>query len=171
MLQKRQQSIIKSNRRGITITQELARQREHRSALASRQNVLKDLQAKREGVSQAAREVLKARDAGNGLAYVQAIVADVLSTQYENATVIEAALGDLQSALLVSDMQAVVTDSARFGKSLAGRVTVLGLDSIPAFQDGYDWSRHEKKVTRATDVVSFTSTIRARWYISYWVRH
>ena len=78
------------------ISQELARQREHRSGLKSRQNVLNDLQNKREGVSQVVRELLKNRDAGKGFNYVKGIVADALSTDLENATVIEAALGELR---------------------------------------------------------------------------
>ncbi len=146
-----------NNQRQAQVSQDLARQREHRSGLASRHNVLKDLQSKREGVSQGVREVLKSRDAGNGFAYVHSIVAEIINTQFENASVIEAALGDLQSAVVVSDTPALIADAAVWQK-LAGRVAVLGLDRIPAFQDGYDWTLHEKKVTRATDVVSFNPT-------------
>jgi len=152
-----------NNQKQAQVSQELARQREHRSGLASRQNVLKDLQAKREGVSQAVRDVLKARDAGNGFAYVKALVADILTTQLENATVIEAALGDLQTAVVVSDTPALLADAAGWQK-LAGRVTVLGLDRIPAFQDGYDWAAHGRPVVRATDLVTLDPTYGALVY-------
>ncbi len=126
-----------NNQKMSAISQELARQREHRSALKSRQSVLTDLQNKREGVSQVVREVLKARDAGKGTAaysYVKGIVSDILSTELENAAVIEAALGDLQNALIVSDSSALLAD-AEVWQKLAGRVTVLAADKMIAYQD------------------------------------
>ncbi len=140
-----------NNQKMAAISQELARAREHRSALKSRQAVLTDLQNKREGVSQVVRDLLKQRDAAK-LAYVQGIVADTVSTDLENALVIEAALGDLQNAVIVSDSAALVADRELWQK-LAGRVTVLPTDKMLAYTDGYDWSRHGKTVTPAIDLV------------------
>ena len=134
------------------MSQELARHREQRSGLKSRQNVLADLQTKREGVSQVVRELLKNRDAGKGFTYVKGIVADALSTDLENATVIEAALGELQNAVVVSDSAALLADREHWQK-LAGRVTVLAADKMLAYQDGYDWSRHGKNAVAAIDLV------------------
>ena len=141
-----------NNQKMAGISQELARQREHRSGLKSRQNVLNDLQSKREGVSQVVRELLKNRDAGKGFTYVKGIVADALSTDLENATVIEAALGELQNAVVVSDSAALLADREHWQK-LAGRVTVLAADKMLAYQDGYDWSRHGKNAVAAIDLV------------------
>ncbi len=141
-----------NNQKMAGISQELARQREHRSGLKSRQNVLNDLQNKREGVSQVVRELLKNRDAGKGFTYVKGIVADALSTDLENATVIEAALGELQNAVVVSDSAALLADREHWQK-LAGRVTVLAADKMLAYQDGYDWSRHGKNAIAAIDLV------------------
>ncbi|MGN6370110.1 MAG: chromosome segregation protein SMC [Phycisphaerae bacterium] len=141
-----------NNQKMAGISQELARQREHRSGLKSRQNVLNDLQNKREGVSQVVRELLKSRDAGKGFGYVKGIVADALSTDLEHATVIEAALGELQNAVVVSDSSALLADQEHWQK-LAGRVTVLAADKMLAYQDGYDWSRHGKRAVAAIDLV------------------
>ena len=141
-----------NNQKMAGISQELARQREHRSGLKSRQNVLNDLQNKREGVSQVVRELLKNRDADKGFTYVKGIVADALSTDLENATVIEAALGGLQNAVVVSDSAALLADREHWQK-LAGRVTVLAADKMLAYQDGYDWSRHGKNAVAAIDLV------------------
>src|SRR3954465_13733655 len=122
-------------------SQELAREREHRSGLKSRQAVLNDLQSKREGVSQVVRDLLKQRDAQKGtLAYVKGIVADTVSTDLANALIIEAALGDLQNAVIVSDSTSLLADRELWQK-LAGRVTVLPADRMLAYTDGYDWSR------------------------------
>jgi len=141
-----------NNQKMAGISQELARQREHRSGLKSRQNVLNDLQNKREGVSQVVRELLKNRDAGKGFGYVKGIVADALSTDLEHATVIEAALGELQNAVVVSDSAALMADGEIWQK-LAGRVTVLAADKMLAYQDGYDWTRHGKAAVAAIDLV------------------
>ena len=60
-----------NNQKMAAMSQELARQREHRSALKSRQNVLSDLQNKREGVSQVVRrDSQSARCGGRGFGYV-----------------------------------------------------------------------------------------------------
>ncbi len=123
------------------ISQELARERELRSGLKSRQNVLNDLQAKREGVSQVVREILKQRDAATGsggaataaFSYVKGIVADAVSTDLENASLIEAALGDLANAVIVDNSQALLADREIWQK-LAGRVTVLATDKLLAYQ-------------------------------------
>ncbi len=124
-----------NNQRMAGISQELARQREHRSGLKCRQTVLNDLQNKREGVSQVVRELLKTRDAGKGFSYVKGMVADAISTDLQNAVVIEAALGDLQNAVIVSDSAALLAD-AELWQKLAGRVTVLAADKMLAYQDG-----------------------------------
>src|SRR5262249_7442068 len=130
----------------------LAREREHRSALQSRQAVLNDLQNKREGVSQVVRELLKVRDAGKGFGYVRGLVADMVSADLEHATVIEAALGELQNAVVVTDSAALLADREVWQK-LAGRVTVLAADTMLAFKDDADWSRTGKHPIKAIDLI------------------
>ena len=141
-----------NNQKMAAMSQSLAREREHRSALQSRQTVLNDLQSKREGVSQVVRELLKARDAGKGFGYVRGLVADMVSADLENATVIEAALGELQNAVVVTDSAALLADRELWQK-LAGRVTVLATDTMLAFKDGVDWSQSGKKAVAAIDLI------------------
>ncbi len=124
-----------NNQKMAAMSQDLARRREHRSGLKSRQTVLMDLQAKREGVSQVVRDLLKQRDAGKGFTYVIGLVADAISADLEHAAVVEAALGDLANAVLVNDSQALVTDREVWQK-LGGRVTVLATDQMLAYQEG-----------------------------------
>jgi chromosome segregation protein len=140
-----------NNKKVAEVSQELARVREERSGLQSRLAVLQDLQNKREGVNQTVRDVLKARDAGQGFAYVRTIVADVISTDMANAIAIEAALGDLQNALIVSDSAALVADAEAW-KKLAGRVSVLCTDRMIAYQGGGDFE--ESVAAKATDVIT-----------------
>jgi chromosome segregation protein len=140
-----------NNQKQSGISQDLARQREQRSALTSRRNVLVDLQAKREGVSQVVRDVLKSRDAGKGFAYITGMVADELTVDLHHAPVIEAALGDWQNALIVTDSAALAADRAAW-QTMAGRVKLLPLDRMPAYQD-VDWAEHGEGVVRAIDLV------------------
>jgi chromosome segregation protein len=139
-----------NNQKMAAISQDLARSREHRSGLKSRQNVLNDLQNKREGVSQVVREILKTRDAGKGYSYVTGLVGDLVSTDMQNATVVEAALGELQNALVISDSAALAADREIWEK-LAGRVTVLAADKTLAFKDG--WKPELATAVSAMDVV------------------
>ncbi len=139
-----------NNQKMAAISQELARSRENRSGLKSRQNVLNDLQNKREGVSQVVREILKARDSGKGFAYVTGLVGDLVSTDVANAAVIEAALGELQNALIISDSTALAADREIWEK-LAGRVTVLAADKMLGFKDG--WKPELPQAVAAIDVV------------------
>ncbi len=141
-----------NNQKMAAMSQSLAREREHRSGLQSRQTVLNDLQSRREGVSQVVRELLKARDAGKGFGYVRGLVADMVSADLEHATVIEAALGDLQNAVVVTDSTALLADREVWQK-LAGRVTVLATDTMLAFKEGVDWSQSGKKVVAAIDLI------------------
>ena len=115
------------------LSQELSGKREHRSALVSRRNVLNDLQNKREGVSEAVRGILQAREKGQGFDYVRGLLSDIVSADLEHAGVIEAALGDLQNALIVTDSAALAADRDRWAK-LAGRVTVIAADRMIACQ-------------------------------------
>ena len=115
------------------LSQELSGKREHRSALVSRRNVLNDLQNKREGISEAVRGILQTREKGQGFDYVRGLVSDIVSADLEHAGVIEAALGDLQNALIVTDSAALAADRDRWSK-LAGRVTVIAADRMIACQ-------------------------------------
>ncbi len=123
-----------ASRRHAELSDQLARQREARSGAVSRRNVLQDLQNRREGVNQAARDVLKARDAGNGFTYVQGLVADIFSTDVQFAPAIEAALGDCVHAVVAQCGKAVLENAAAW-QALAGRVQVLCLDRLADGQE------------------------------------
>ncbi len=138
-----------NNQKMAAISQDLSRAREHRSGLKSRQGVLNDLQSKREGVSEAVRGILKCREKGEGFGYVKGILADLISTDLEHAAVIEAALGDLQHAVIVSDSAALLADREVWQK-LAGRVTVLAADRMLAYQDGWEVGSAVRSAVRST---------------------
>lgn len=139
------------------LTDHLARARETRTRLLSRQELLLDLERRMEGVASGVRALLeRKRDRENGgpLSAVRGLVADVFETDVERAAVIEAALGDAVQYVIVSDSRVFLGDE-EFLSGLTGGVTALCLDRIPPiinhrpFEacDGYvacavDWVRH-----------------------------
>ncbi|MGN6727554.1 MAG: chromosome segregation protein SMC [Tepidisphaeraceae bacterium] len=103
-----------------TITEQLGSAKENRSGLLSRQKVLQDLEARREGVSEAVKKILKERDAK--YPFVQGIVADLLRVDVEHAQAIEAALDGRDQWLVVESLDAISPEAL---KTLSGRVSFV----------------------------------------------
>ncbi len=116
---------------------QLGSAREHRSGLLSRQRLLEDLEARREGVSEGVKSVLRRRD--SDFPFIQGLVADVLRVDVEHAHVIEAALDGRDQLLVSRDPTAVEGAAEKLGE-LEGRVGILCLpegsdSSDPAADD------------------------------------
>ena len=127
-----------NNQKLSDLLNQLGKKREARSGLQSRQAVLEDLQRRREGVSDAVREVLKARDAGKGFACVKAMVGELFEADLEIAPVVEAALGELQNALVIEKNSDLLSDSDAWSKQ-PGRITAICLDSLPGYREDGNW--------------------------------
>jgi chromosome segregation protein len=132
------------------ITEQLGSAKEHRSGLVSRQKLLKDLEARREGVSEGVKSVLKQKD--GKFPFVQGLVADVIRVDVEHAHVIEAALDGRDQLILAADSVALVAAAEEL-ENLEGRVNFLSRDRIPALEDGYDWNQHPQRIRLAHDLV------------------
>jgi chromosome segregation protein len=104
------------------LSEYLGAAKEHRSGLVSRQNLLKDLEAKREGVSEGVKSVL--RDREQKFPFVRGLVADVLRVDVEHAHVIEAALDGRDQWLVSNDEAAMVAARESFD-DLEGRVNFI----------------------------------------------
>jgi chromosome segregation protein len=135
--------------------------KEHRSGLVSRQRLLKDLEAKREGVSEGVKSVL--RDRERKFPFVRGLVADVLRVDVEHAHVIEAALDGRDQWLVASDADAALAAREAF-EDLEGRVNVLSgavYEPVSSGDGGdggggataYDWNRHPQAIRLAIDLV------------------
>jgi chromosome segregation protein len=107
------------------ISQQLGSAREHRSALLSRQKLLQDLEAKREGFTEGVKSILRQRE--SKFPFIRGVVADVLRVDVEHAHVIEAALDGRDQMLICDDSTALATcaDLAQ----LEGRVNILSVDN------------------------------------------
>ena len=108
------------------LTEQLGSAREHRSGLLSRQKLLEDLEAKREGFTEGVKAVLKQR--GEKFPFIRGVVADVLRVDVEHAHVIEAAL-DGRDQMLISDSTDAVAASPEM-QALEGRVNVICTDAL-----------------------------------------
>lgn len=133
-----------------SITEALGSAKEHRSGLVSRQKLLQDLEARREGVSDAVKKVLKERD--EKYPFVRGIVADILRVDVEHANVVEAALDGRDQWLIIDSLDAVSIESLA---QLSGRVSFVGATpASPApVAETYDWNQHEQRVRLAIDLV------------------
>jgi chromosome segregation protein len=132
------------------IAEQLGAAREQRSGLLSRQNLLADLEHRREGVSEGVKSVLRQRE--GKFAFVQGLVADLLRVDVEHAHVIEAAL-DGRDQLLVTNDSAALSTAREELANLEGRVNFLCRDRLPAFENGYDWNQHPQPIRLAIDLV------------------
>ncbi|HVT89894.1 MAG TPA: chromosome segregation protein SMC [Tepidisphaeraceae bacterium] len=109
------------------LTQQVGAAKEHRSGLISRQTLLADLEARREGVSEGVKSVLRQRN--EKFPFIRGIVADLLQVDVENAHAIEAALNG-QDQTLVTDSQESAAVAAEELNELAGRVNLLCIDQL-----------------------------------------
>jgi chromosome segregation protein len=109
------------------VGEQLGAAKEHRSGLISRQRLLKDLEAKREGVSEGVKSVLRERE--TKFPFIRGLVADVLRVDVEHAHVIEAALDGRDQWLVTNDQSlAIAADTAL--TDLEGRVNILSIDRL-----------------------------------------
>jgi chromosome segregation protein len=95
--------------------------REHRSGLLSRQKVLADMDAKREGVSEGVKSILRQPEK---FPFIHGLVADRLRVDVEHAHVIEAALDGRDQWLVADGAEATVAAAEAF-EELEGRVNVV----------------------------------------------
>jgi chromosome segregation protein len=108
------------------LTQHLGSAREHRSGLLSRQKLLQDLEAKREGFTEGVKSVL--REKNEKFPFIRGVVADVLRVDVEHAHIIEAALDGRDQMLIADDSKAVEASAAM--KELEGRVNIICRDAL-----------------------------------------
>jgi chromosome segregation protein len=161
-----QSELESSTREAATLGRQIAQiseqhggAREHRSGLLSRQKLLQDLEAKREGMTEGVKSVLRQRSEKFG--FIRGLVADLIRVDVEHAHVIEAAL-DGRDQMLVADDHAAVVAADELLRGLEGRVNILCADRVSGSvaEDGgvrpsYDWNLHPQRIRLAVDLVRF----------------
>ncbi|HSV16229.1 MAG TPA: AAA family ATPase, partial [Tepidisphaeraceae bacterium] len=168
LLEAKKQEAAALGKQIAQVGEQLGAAKEHRSGLVSRQRLLKDLEAKREGVSEGVKSVLRERD--TKFPFIRGLVADILRVDVEHAHVIEAALDGRDQWLITNDQSlAIAADTAL--NDLEGRVNIVSVDRInsstgvsPVPSDVghrrdaraaelYDWNQHPQRIRLAIDLV------------------
>jgi chromosome segregation protein len=139
------------------VGERLGAAKEHRSGLISRQKLLEDLEAKREGVSEGVQSVLRRRE--TEFPFIRGLVADVLRVDVEHAQLIEAALDGRDQWLVTEDSVSAIGAGGAL-EELEGRVNVLCVDRIghdesESPEEIYDWNVHPQRIRLAIDLVRF----------------
>jgi chromosome segregation protein len=155
LLEEKREQAKQLGKQIATLTDNLGAAKEHRSGLLSRQKLLRDLEARREGVSDGVKAVLKQRGPGQPFEWVRGLVADVLRVDVEHATLIEAAL-DGRDQWLVTDAQGMVSSLTMVSDELEGRVNILCTQQLPRHEiPAHDWNQHPHLVRLASDLVRY----------------
>jgi len=121
----------------LRLTDRIAATKEQRSAVMRELNVLRDMETRRQGLSQSLKDILAVQDAGR--AYLDGIVADAVVAQTEYAQAVEAALEGFADALLVNSTGAFLQDAA-IQATLDSRIRVICMDKLKPFADSADLS-------------------------------
>ena len=153
-LEARRSDAMQLGRQIAQLSEQLGSAKEHRSGLLSRQKLLKDLEARREGMSEGVKSVLRQRE--QKYPFIRGLVADVLRVDVEHAFVIEAAL-DGRDQWLITDSSEAAAAARTVLKDLEGRVNVLCADRFAPATTGsetlYDWNQHPQCIRLAADLV------------------
>lgn len=115
----------------MAISEKLSRAREQRSALLGRTHVLQELQARREGMAAPIREIIKARETGNGYQQLRGILSDLIDADMEHAKLVETALGDQAGSLVFNSLNDIGDDFEKL-RGLSGRISIWLIDQVPA---------------------------------------
>jgi len=146
-----------------TDTQRLAHGKETLSALESELAVLKDMEARREGLNNAVKSILEAQSSDKGkFGYVECLLAEVIEAQPEYSNAVEAALEGKTNTLIVKSKTALLAEIDRIEK-LDGRVSFICADEIEPFCDQTDLSQLEGIKGRAVEFVTC-------WCGNFWAR-
>lgn len=141
------------DRRG-QVADQIATTKEQRSAVLSELNVLRDMEARREGLSQSLKAILTEQESGRE--YIEGIVADAILAQTDYAQAVEASLEGYADALLVNSTGAFLQDEA-LQSMPDSRIRAVCLDKLPPFVDRLDLSECPGIVGRLVQFVRFES--------------
>ncbi len=150
------------DRRG-RVLEEIAGIKEDRSAQSSELNVLSDMEAKRQGLNEAVREILSMKDGGRS--YIEGIVADVVVAEPQHAQAVEAALEGLTDALLINSTGQFLQDD-ELQDALSSRIRVICTDRIAPYKDICDLSGRAGVLGRLVEFVNYESRFsRVVWHL------
>jgi chromosome segregation protein len=150
---KRREMEVIGDRRG-QILESIASLKEQRSALNSELNILSDMEAKRQGLNEAVKEILTSQTQRRP--YIEGIVADIIVAEPQYAQAVDAALESATDALLVNSTGDFLQDNELLNK-LDSRIRVICMDRIAPFKDQADMSGQPGVLGRLVEFVRYDS--------------
>lgn len=117
--------------RSAELAAKLAEARDRRSGIASRHNVLSEMEQKHEGVAETVKAVLAGGGQAGQFHFVRAMLADLIEADAGHAALVEAALGEHQQALVAQRFEELLAAKPALD-ALAGRVSFLAVEGGPA---------------------------------------
>jgi len=133
----------------------LAHSKETLSALSGELSVLTDMEARREGLTNAVKNILANRCTHAGkFDYVRGILADIVVADVKYATAVEAALEGKTDALVIDNTTRLLEDVEEIEK-LDGRANFICADSIEPFVDREDLSKLSFVKGRLVEFVNY----------------
>jgi len=134
LAQKKAQMEILGNEE-ISFRRQLDEMKEQRSGLLGEVNVLRDMERRREGMSETVKEILDQRHTDDGRwDYIEGALADVFQVDIEYAPAVESALGSSLQALLVNSTKKFLDDPA-LQQKIDTPLHVLCMDRTEPFCD------------------------------------
>ncbi|MBN1125589.1 MAG: chromosome segregation protein SMC [Sedimentisphaerales bacterium] len=132
--------------------------KQRRSGLMSELNILRDMEAKREGLNEALKDILCRRNESRSASFefVEGIVADIIHADAEHAALVEAALEGKADTLVVNSTGAFVHDQD-FHDRLNSRVNVICSDRVEPFVETHDLSQYASVLGRVIEFVQYDS--------------
>ncbi|HHT9152742.1 MAG TPA: chromosome segregation protein SMC [Candidatus Hypogeohydataceae bacterium YC40] len=110
-----------------SLEENLSQKKQYLSARKARQDMLKDFEARAEGVEGGTRAILE-KALREGLSGIKGIVADVIKVELPHALALEAALGTKSQALLAQTIQDALQALSLLETNQKGRATFIPMD-------------------------------------------
>ncbi len=163
VLSELEQSLNSKRSQSKELSEQIAEQNKHlsqlkesRSALSSELTILKDMEARREGLGDTAKTILANSSTGTSFDYVEGLLAEAIATDVEYATAVEAALAGKTDALIVSSTDRLLSDKEAIER-LEGRVNFICADKSGPFVDTNDMSNYSSVKGRLVEFVKYDS--------------
>jgi chromosome segregation protein len=135
------------------VDRDLAAAKEGRAGVLSRLRVLEDLEARREGLNSATRDVLQRCEQDSALqAQIVGLVADLLRIDDPRADRLQIILSDVEKHLVVRDV-ATVLELLAAGPEIPGPLRLISLEALRPVADAFPFADVPGVVGRAVDWV------------------
>jgi len=135
----------------------LLHNKEARIALNSELSILSDMQARREGLNDTVKNILdKHCEENEQFDFVEALLADIVTSDVEYAAAVEAALEGITDAIVINNTEKLLTTTELLEKT-RGRVKFISINENRPFSDNLDLSAFSSVKGRLVEFVKHDS--------------